>query len=253
MELGEVQRLSSLSLRDTLAERHEAMREAMDETSPALRVQQSCDSAATEMQQSSPALRVNESSPAFPHLHARESLGMQQPLVPPLAPLHSHTESNATSNIHDTRDAAPAGEAASGGEDEERAATAARQARAQRGLNMPDLGEHLQEIAGEEVEEGGGEEWEEAERAQGDEPPTITTDDYEQEPSHTPAGPGALSFPPVQPEHRREPGPGSAPRGAMPQADEGQDAWAAHCNASSRQQQPAQAAAASASRYADVC
>ena len=228
--MREVERLSSLSLRDTLAERHEAMREAMDETSP--------------------AVRVNESSPAFP----RESLGMQQPLVAPLAHIHSHTESNATSNIHDTRDAAPAGEAASGEEDEERAATAARPTRAQRSHNMLDLGEHLPGIAGEEVEVGGGgEEWEEAARAQGDEPPTIATDDYEQEPSHTPAGPGALSFPPVQPEHCREPGPGSAPRGAMPQADEGQDAWAAHCNASSRQQQPAQAAAASASRYADEC
>jgi hypothetical protein len=226
------------------------MREAMDESSPALRVQQSCDRAATELQQSSPALRVNESSPAFPHLDVRESLGMQQPLVAPLAHLHSHTESNATSNIHDTRDAVPAGEAANGEEYEERAATAARQPRAHRGHNP---GEHFPGIAGEEVEVGGGEEWEEAERAEGDEPPTITTDDYEQEPSHTPAGPGALSFPPVQPEHRREPGPGSAPRGAMPQADEGQDAWAAHCHASSRQQQPAQAAAASASRYADVC
>jgi hypothetical protein len=230
------------------------MREAMDETAPALRVQQSCNRAATELQQSSPALRANESSPALPHSHARESLRTQQPPVAPLAHLHSHTESNATSNIHDTRDAAPAGEAASGEEDEERAATAARQPRAHRGHNMPDLGEHFPGIAGEEVEVGGGEEWEEAERAEGDEPPTITTDDYEQEPSHTPAGPGALSFPPVQPEHRREPGPGSAPRGAMPQADEGQDAWAAHCNASSRQQQQAaQAAAASASRYADVC
>ena len=48
-----------------------------------------------------------------------------------------------------------------------------------------------------------------------DEPPTTGDDGYEQEPSSSPSGPGALSFPPVKPTAPLfEGGPGSVPGGA---------------------------------------
>ena len=58
-------------------------------------------------------------------------------------------------------------------------------------------------------------------RSGGDEPPTIDADDGEEpSPSITPAGPGSLSFPPVKPTAPSlATGPGSVPRGAMPQSD----------------------------------
>lgn len=59
------------------------------------------------------------------------------------------------------------------------------------------------------------------ERTGGDEPPTVDADEGEEpEPSHTPSGPGSLSFPPVKPTAPSlATGPGSVPRGAMPQSD----------------------------------
>jgi len=55
----------------------------------------------------------------------------------------------------------------------------------------------------------------------GNEPPTVDADDSgEQEPSHMPDGPGALSFPTVSPTAPSlSSGPGSVPRGAMPHSD----------------------------------
>lgn len=146
----ELKRLQSLSLRDTLAERHKAMRAAVPDLTHTSTPQDSDGVARL-------APHVRDSAPAG-DINSEQEPGTDSRLV----------IEGMDSMVH-----------------------------------MPPM------MAGED-------------RASGDEPPTVAADDGEdQEPSDTPAGPGALSFPPVQPNAPQSlsAGPGSAPRGAMPHAE----------------------------------
>ena len=176
---AEVERLSSLSLRDTLAERHQAVREPAQELA-----------------------RGRHACP--PHATA------QAPPAAAAAAERLPSDGVSSEEGHRGAGSQPHGDSVGVAE-------------VQGGMEPGD--EVNGEVAGEE-------------RASGDEPPTVVADDSdEQEPSHSPSGPGALSFPPIKPiAPSPSAGPGMVPRGAMPHAEgvQGSESAARCCGARSR-------------------